>query len=105
MSQTKVDAYKKEKRNRKKNVAREKRMKIIRPCIVILCLCLVAGTVFYIVKHPSTAAESTTQADKEALQEELLKQLTESGASVSTGDSEAADASTDSSADSSEATD
>lgn len=31
MSQKKVDAYKKEKRNRKKNLAREKRMKIIRP--------------------------------------------------------------------------
>lgn len=27
MSQKKVDAYKKEKRNRKKNLAREKRMK------------------------------------------------------------------------------
>ncbi|MDD6208591.1 MAG: hypothetical protein PUB10_08745 [Clostridiales bacterium] len=88
MSQKKVDAYKKEKRNRKKNLAREKRMKVVRSCIAILCICLLAGIVYYIAKNPSDSTTSTTQADKELLQQELLEQLTENGASVTSGDSD-----------------
>lgn len=59
MSQQKVEQYKKEKKNRKKNIARQKRQAAIRNCLVTLVIAAFIGFIGfsiykdYIYKEPS----------------------------------------------------
>lgn len=102
MSQEKVDQYKKEKKNRKANIKKEKRRKlmwkIFGPILALLVIALIGAGIYFIPQWTNNKAQEA-QAD-EIDYEQLMELLNQSGDSTaetenSGSDSVAEDAESD----------
>lgn len=96
MSQEKVDQYKKEKKNRKANIKKEKRRKlmwkIFGPILAILVIALIGAGIYFIPQWTNNKAQEA-QADEIDYEQlmELLNQSTDSQSGDSTAETEVSD--------------
>ena len=96
MSQEKVDQYKKEKKNRKANIKKEKRRKlmwkIFGPILAILVIALICAGIYFIPQWTNNKAQEA-QADEIDYEQlmELLNQSTDSQSGDSTAETEVSD--------------
>lgn len=96
MSQEKVDQYKKEKKNRKANMKKEKRRKlmwkIFGPILAILVIALIGAGIYFIPQWTNNKAQEA-QADEIDYEQlmELLNQSTDSQSGDSTAETEVSD--------------
>ena len=96
MSQEKVDQYKKEKKNRKTNIKKEKRRKlmwkIFGPILAILVIALIGAGIYFIPQWTNNKAQEA-QADEIDYEQlmELLNQSTDSQSGDSTAETEVSD--------------
>ena len=93
MSQEKVDQYKKEKKNRKANIKKEKRRKlmwkIFGPILAILVIALIGASIYFIPRWTNNKAQEA-QADEIDYEQlmEMLNQSTDSQSGNSTIETE-----------------
>lgn len=93
MSQEKVDQYKKEKKNRKANIKKEKRRKlmwkIFGPILAILVIALIGASIYFIPQWTNNKAQEA-QADEIDYEQlmEMLNQSTDSQSGDSTIETE-----------------
>lgn len=93
MSQEKVDQYKKEKKNRKANIKKEKRRKlmwkIFGPILAILVIALIGASIYFIPRWTNNKAQEA-QADEIDYEQlmEMLNQSTDSQSGDSTIETE-----------------
>lgn len=96
MSQEKVDQYKKEKKNRKANIKKAKRRKlmwkIFGPILALLVIALIGAGIYFIPQWTNNKAQEA-QADEIDYEQlmELLNQSTDSQSSDSTVETEVSD--------------
>lgn len=97
MSQEKVDRYKEEKANRKKNIAREKRNRMITYVILVVVVILIAAWIVYSAVNSITRSQAAkrTPVNLDAVSNYLME-LSNSSEDGTESDEDADDASEDS---------